>query len=628
VISYKGHRAIKDEQDEQRLFEHRAWVGFVCITLCLLALLGRYVWLQVFAFDSFATRSENNRVAVRPVVPNRGVIYDRRGRVIAENRPAYRLEIVPEMVPGKTPGLEALLDELTLLVDLTDDDRKAFHKSRRNYRSFDSIPLRFNLRESEVARFAVNRHRFEGVDVVPYLSRHYPYGELLTHVLGYTGRLDEDDVSSVDEGNYRGTRTIGKIGIEKFQEKELHGVSGFERVETNVRGRVLKVLERKDAIPGTDLVLSIDVAVQQAAWDALGDRPGSVVAIDPVDGSVIALVSKPGYDPNLFVGGISQKAYREILNAPGRPLFNRALNGGYEPGSTLKPFVGLAGLELGVVTPETRVFSNGKFYIQGYDRPYRDWKDGGHGWVDIRSALEQSVNTYFYQLAMNMGIDRMHDYLSQFGFGSQTGIDIPGEGKGLLPSREWKRSVHEEPWYPGETVIAGIGQGFNVVTPLQLANAITALVNGGTRYAPRLLYAAKPAGAAKAKRVSAPVELQIPIRDPQDWQVILEGMELVVNGARGTARKVAVDAHFRTGGKTGTAQVYQLAANRKDSSGEIPEHLRDHAWFIAYAPVDAPRIAIAVVVEHGGGGSTAAAPVARATLDAWLDQELERETSP
>ena len=628
MIAFKGHRAIKDEQDERRLFVNRAWVGFVCIFLCILALLGRYVWLQVVAFDNFSTRSENNRVAVRSVVPNRGVIYDRRGRVIADNQPAYRLEVVPEKVPGNLPGLEALFDELASFIDLSEDDRKAFHKSRRNYRSFDSIPLKFKLSESEVARFAVNRHRFHGVDVVPYLSRHYPYGELLTHVLGYTGRLDEDDIASVDAGNYRGTRTIGKIGIEKFQEKELHGISGFERVETNVRGRVLNVLERQDAIPGMDLVLSIDVAVQRAAWDALGDRPGSVVAIDPTDGSVIALVSKPAYDPNAFVGGISQKAYREILNAPGRPLFNRALNGSYEPGSTFKPFVGLAGLEMGLVTAETRVFSNGKFYIKGYDRPYRDWKDGGHGWVTIHSALEQSVNTYFYQLALDMGIDRLHDYLAQFGFGSVTGIDIPGEGKGLLPSRAWKRAVHEEPWYAGETVISGIGQGFNIVTPLQLANAVTALVNGGTRYSPRLLYAAKPAGAEKAKRIKAPVAMQVPVRDPQDWQTILEGMDLVVNGARGTARRVAIDARYRTGGKTGTAQVYQLAAEGEDEPGEVPEHLRDHAWFIAFAPVDAPRIALAVVVEHGGGGSTAAAPVARLTLDAWLDQEIDRETLP
>jgi penicillin-binding protein 2 len=628
VISYSGKRAIKDEREEQRLFESRASVGFILIVVCMLALLGRYVWLQVFAFDSFSTRSENNRVGDRPVVPNRGMIYDRRGRVIAENQPAYRLEIVPEKVPGKLAGLEVLLDELSSLIVLSEDNRKSFHKSRSHYRVFDSVPLKFNLSEREVALFAVNRHRFQGADVVPYLSRNYPYGELLTHVLGYTGRLDADDIASVDEGNYRGTRTIGKIGIEQFQETTLHGVSGFERVETNVRGRVLKVLERQDAIPGTDLVLSIDVAVQKAAWDALGDRPGSVVAIDPVDGSVIALVSKPAYDPNAFVHGISQKAYQEILNAPGRPLFNRAVNGGYEPGSTLKPFVGLAGLELDLVTSETRVFSNGRFYIEGYSRPYRDWKDMGHGWVNIGSALEQSVNTYFYQLAMDMGIDRMHEYLSQFGFGSVTGIDIPGEGRGLLPSREWKRAVHEEPWYPGETVIAGIGQGFNVVTPLQLGNAVATLVNGGTRFAPRLLYATKPAGVEKAERIKAPVEKQVPVKDPQDWQTILDGMDRVVNGLRGTAKGVAVDAHFRIAGKTGTAQVYQLDKNKKYDNDVVAQHLRDHALFIAFAPVDAPRIAVAVVVEHGGGGSTAAAPVARATVDAWLDQELERQVQP
>ncbi|MGA9573182.1 MAG: penicillin-binding protein 2 [Lysobacterales bacterium] len=625
MIGFKVQRAIKNEQDEQRLFTQRAWVGFVIIALCILALLVRYVWLQVFAFDQFSTRSENNRVTVRPVVPNRGIIYDRRGRVIAENLPAYRLEIIPEKVPGKQQGLETLLDELSTLIDLTDDDRKAFEKSRRNYHLFDSVPVKFNLSEREVARFAVNRQRFPGADVVPYLSRYYPYGELLTHVLGYTGRLDADDIAKVDEGNYRGTRTIGKIGIEQFQEKELHGVSGFERVETNVRGRVLKVLDKQDAIPGTDLVLSIDVAVQQAAWDALGDRPGSVVAIDPVDGSVIALVSKPAYDPNAFVNGISQKAFNEILEAPGQPLFNRAINGSYEPGSTLKPFVGLAGLELGVVTPETRVFSNGKFFIEGYARPYRDFKPYGYGWVDIRSALEQSVNTYFYQLSMDLGIDRMHDYLAQFGFGSTTGIDIPGESKGLLPSREWKRQTLEQPWYPGETVIAGVGQGFNVVTPLQMAGAVAALINGGSRYAPRLLYAIKPAGVEKAKRVNAPVEQQIPVVDPNDWRTILEGMERVVNGSHGTARGIAVDAHYRIGGKTGTAQVYQLAAGQRDRGTDVAEHLRDHAWFIAFAPVDAPRIAVAVVVEHGGLGSKFAAPVARATLDAWLDQELGHE---
>jgi len=628
MMKFSGVRDIKDEQEEQRLFKRRAWTGFLIICLCMLVLLGRFFCLQIISFDSFSTRSESNRVSVRPVVPNRGMIYDRRGRVIAENLPAYRLEIVPEKVAGKQEGLEALLDELSALIDLSEDNRRNFHKSRRHYRMFDSVPVKFNLSEQEVARFVVNRHRFPGADVVPYLSRHYPFSELLTNILGYTGRLDADDIASVDESNYRGTRTIGKVGVEQYREEQLHGTVGFERVETNASGRVLSVLERQDAVPGTDLILSIDVAVQRAAWEALGDRPGSVVAIDPADGSVIALVSKPAYDPNVFVHGISQQAYDEILKAPNRPLFNRALQGGYEPGSTLKPFVGLAGLELDLVTPETRVFSSGKFYIENYSRPYHDWKELGHGWVDMESALEQSVNTYFYQLAMDLGIDRMHGYLSQFGFGSVTGIDARGEGKGLLPSREWKRAAHEEPWYPGETVIAGIGQGFNVVTPVQLANAVATLVNGGRRYAPRLLHATKAAGTERARRIHAPIALQVPIENPQDWQTILNGMDKVVNGLRGTAKDIAVDARYRTGGKTGTAQVYRLAEEEEYDESTVAQHLRDHALFIAFAPVEAPRIAIAVVVEHGGAGSRAAAPVARATLDAWLDQEIEPEQQP
>jgi len=622
VITYSDEHALKDPQEERRLFRRRARAALFIITLFMLALLARFVWLQVFSHENFVTRSESNRVSIQPVVPNRGLIYDRRGRVIAENRPAYRLEIVPE----KVADIKALLDELSGLIELSEDDRKSFADSRRHYREFDSVPVKFNLSEQEVARFAVNRHRFDGVDVVPYLSRYYPYGELLTHVIGYVGRLDDTDIARVDAGNYRGTSMIGKIGVEQYQETELHGTSGFERVETNASGRVLRVLERQDAVPGTDLVLSIDVAVQQAAWDALGEQSGAVVAIDPRDGSVIALVSKPAFDPNMFVHGISQKAYNKILNTPEKPLFNRALRGGYEPGSTLKPFVGLAGLELGVVTAQTRVFSNGTFYIEGYSRPYRDWKDSGHGWVTMRSALEQSVNTYFYQLAMDLGIDRMHDYLAQFGFGSVTGIDVPGEGRGLLPSRAWKRAEQNQPWYPGETVIAGIGQGFNVVTPLQLANALATLVNGGVRYAPRLLYATKRAGDERARRVRAPVALQVPNKDPLNWQVVLEGMDRVVNGLRGTAKLIATDSRYRVAGKTGTAQVYQLDKDEDYEANEVAQHLRDHALFIAFAPVENPRIAIAVVVEHGGSGSRVAAPVARATLDVWLDQEIAPQT--
>jgi penicillin-binding protein 2 len=351
-----GHK-LKNEWEEQRLFLSRARFGFLVISACIAVLLGRYFWLQVVAHESFTTRSESNRVSVRPVVPNRGIIYDRRGRVIAENHPAYRLEITPEKVPGKAAGLESLLDELAVLIELDTEHRDRFLDATKHFQDFASVPVKFNLDEAEVARFMVNRHRFQGADVVPYLARYYPYGELLTHVLGYTGRLDADDLARVDEANYRGTRTIGKSGIEQYREQALHGTSGFEQVETNASGRVLRVLEREDAIPGTDLILSIDVAVQRAAWEALGEMTGAVVAIDPADGSVIAMVSKPSYDPNPFVHGISQQAYADILNDPDRPLFNRALQGGYEPGSTMKPFIALGGLEMGLVSPRTRVLS-------------------------------------------------------------------------------------------------------------------------------------------------------------------------------------------------------------------------------------------------------------------------------
>jgi penicillin-binding protein 2 len=506
---------------------------------------------------------------------------------------------------------------------LSEEEKAGFRLVRRRYRDFESIPVHFNLDESEVARFAVNRHRFQGVEVVPYLARFYPYGDMLTHVLGYIGRLDVRDLARVDERNYRGTTHIGKIGAERFYETDLHGTSGLERVETNARGRVLQVLERQDPVPGSDLVLSLDVAVQQAAWDTLGERAGSVVAIDPVDGSIIAMVSKPAYDPNVFVHGIGTAAYQAILDAPDRPLFNRALAGGYEPGSTLKPFIGLAGLELGVIGVRERIFSSGEFYLEGQERPFHDWKDDGHGWVEIRRALEESVNTYFYKLAMDLGIDRIHSYLDQFGFGRPTGVDLPGEGSGLLPSRDWKRGRYNEPWYPGETVITGIGQGFNIVTPLQLANAMVTLVNGGRRMSPRLLYAIKQAGDGQAERRKAPLELQVPVNQPEAWTAVLDGMRRVVNGVRGTARDVALNANYVIAGKSGTAQVFGLTQDREYEESEVAEHLRHHALFTAFAPYENPRIVVAVVVDHGGSGTRDAAPIARAVLDAWLDQEVK-----
>jgi len=617
MFGHPGQQPIKNEADEFRLFVSRARIGLIISLLCLLAIGSRYFYLQVVQHEEFSTRSDNNQVDVRPVPPNRGLIYDRRGRLLAENIPAYRLELTPEEVSD----VEATLGELAALVDIDQDDLDRFQRNRRHYRDFQGIPIVYNLSEQEVARLAVNRHRLHGIEVVPYLSRHYPYGELLTHVLGYVGRLDADDLQSVDAGNYRGTSLIGKIGIERFYESTLHGISGVETVEINSRGRVLKVIQRDDPVAGSDLMLSLDVNVQRAAHETLGDRAGSVVAIDPRDGSVIAMVSRPAYDGNAFVNGIDSTTYQGILNAPGRPLFNRSINGGYEPGSTLKPFVGLAGLELDVVDRSWRVFSNGEFFIEEGGRPYRDWKDGGHGWVGIEAALEQSVNTYFYDLALKLGIDRIHSYLSQFGFGRPTGIDLPGEGSGILPSRDWKRGRYNEPWYPGETVISGIGQGFNVVTPMQLATGVSALVNGGTIRRPRLLFAVKPPGGAATQRVVAPVIGEVPVSDPRDWQAILEGMRLVVNGARGTARSVSLDAPYVIAGKTGTAQVYGLAAGEEYEESEVAENLRHHALFVAFAPFDDPRIVVSVVVDHGGAGSTRAAPIARAVLDAWLQQE-------
>ncbi|MEE8340306.1 MAG: penicillin-binding protein 2 [Xanthomonadales bacterium] len=617
LTSRNARQPLKDQALEGNLFARRAMTSFGLVLAAIILLSLRYVYLQVISHDEFSTRSINNRVRIVPVAPNRGLIYDRRGRPIAQNLPAYRLELVPE----KVDDLEKVILALGEIIEFPDDVLEKFQRARKQRRVFDSVPLKFNLTGEEVARFAVDRYRFPGVEIVPYLARHYPYGELLTHVLGYVGRPDENDLQRVDAGNYRGTTHIGKVGIERYYEDRLHGVSGIEKIETNVQGRTLRVLDRQDPVHGDDLILSLDVMVQQAAWDALGDRAGAVVAMDPNDGSILAMVSKPSFDANAFVHGISGPDYRAILNAPDRPLYNRALQGGYGPGSTIKPFIALAGLELGVITTKKRVFSTGKFFLPGVDRPYHDWKPGGHGWVNIYGALEQSVNTYFYQLALGLGIDNMHDFLSRFGFGDRTGLDLLGENPGVLPSRQWKRAQFGQPWYPGETVIAGIGQGFIVSTPLQLATALATLVNGGTRFAPRLLFASKSAGGGQAQKMQAPVVVQIPVEDPANWDIVREGMRLVVHGEKGTARAIKPENGYQIAGKSGTAQVVSQEAGEKQKAAQTARHLRHHALFIAYAPFAHPGIVVAVVVEHGGGGAKEAAPVARAVIDSWLNQE-------
>ncbi len=591
---------VRNEQAELGLISNR-FRFLVILILALLLLLGwRYGHLQLGAHDIYAARADENRVRLRALVPNRGLILDRHGRVLAENQPAYRLVVVPE----RTPGLDETIERLAKLVDINADEMRRFQQQRQSSRRFQALTLKANLNENQVARLAIERHRLPGVEVEPYLTRHYPHAELLAHVIGYVGRIDTRDLQRLDRVQYRATSHVGKTGIERHYEHLLHGDPGFERVETNAQGRVLRVLERGNPTPGQTLTLTLDLDLQQAAIEALGQRAGAVVALDVQTGEVLALVSHPGFDPNLFVHGISQTNYNLLLANHQRPLFNRFLSGGYEPGSTIKPFIALAGLESGVITPTTRYFSRGSYQLPGHSRHYRDWRRGGHGWVDLDGALAESVNTYFYQVAVDLGIDRISRELALFGFGRTTGIDLPGENNGVLPTRSWKRATFGEAWFPGETVITGIGQGFTVVTPMQLAHATAALAGRGVTAQPSLIGAGEP--------------LRMAIHSEAIWDAVFKGLESVVHGPTGTARAIASQVPVRIAGKTGTAQVFgvpdDMEANFVRDHDERPEHLRNHALFIGFAPFDNPAIAISVVVEHGGGGSRVAAPVAAAVL--------------
>lgn len=578
----------------------------VLFMLLALALLGlRLGLLQLGDHEQYAARADDNRVSLRALPPNRGLIVDRRGRVLAENLPAYRLVIVPERVED----LEHTLARLADLVAISDDERRRFEQQRRRSRRFESITLKSSLDDEQVARLAIHRHRLPGVDIEPYLTRHYPHGELLAHLVGYVGRIDNRDRERLEPERYRATTHVGKTGIERQYEPQLHGAPGFERVETNAQGRVLRVLERSDPQPGEDLRLNVDLDIQRAAYEALGDYAGAVVVLEVETGRVLALVSKPGFDPNLFVHGISHADYNRLLKHPQRPLFNRVLSGGYEPGSTIKPFIALAGLEAGVITPRTEVHSSGEFRLPGHSRSYGDWKEGGHGRVDLELALAESVNVYFYKLAVELGIDRISRELALFGFGRSSGLDLPGENSGILPTRSWKRATFDQPWFPGETVITGIGQGFTVVTPLQLAHATAALAGRGETAAPALVGQRPPVYMVR--------------HDDADWQAVHEGMEAVVHGRSGTARAIGTRLAVRIAGKTGTAQVFGRPGEDEEADereqDELPEFLRNHALFTGFAPVDDPRLVITVVAEHGGGGASVAAPIAAAVINAALE---------
>lgn len=608
MIDPAGSGSLGDSRAERVLVERRFrfLAGLMVFVLALLVV--RLGVLQLGDHEQYAAQADDNRISLRALAPNRGLILDRHGRVLAENRPAYRLVVVPE----RSDDLEATLAKLSDLVPVSDAERRRFDQQRERSRRFEAITLKSNLDHEEVARLAIHRHRLDGVDVEPYLTRHYPHGELFAHLVGYVGRVDEADRGRLEADRYRATTHVGKTGIERYYEGLLHGQAGFERVETNAQGRVLRVLERSDPSPGQDLQLNVDLDLQRAAWESLGDYAGAVVALRVETGEVLALVSKPGFDPNLFVNGISHADYNRLLSHGQRPLFNRVLSGGYEPGSTIKPFIALAGLQQGAVRPDTEVLSVGQFRLPGHSRVYGDWKEGGHGRVDLELALAESVNVYFYRLAVELGIDAISRELALFGLGRRTGLDLPGEQGGILPTRSWKRAAFNQPWYPGETVITGIGQGFTVVTPVQLAHATAALAGKG-RTAPPALVGRRDA-------------VEMVRHDADYWQAVHEGMKAVVHGPSGTARAVADRLPVPIAGKTGTSQVFGRPddAEFPDESEQedLPEFLRNHALFTSFAPADEPRLVVTVVAEHGGGGARVAAPIAADVIAAALEAGL------
>ena len=606
-------RPIKDGRQEAALFMRRALVGFLIIFVSLAVLGFRFWSLQVSQHAEFQARSDANRILTRPLAPARGLIYDRNGVLLAENVAAFRLEVIPEQIAD----MDVLLRDLRDTIGVSDDDISRFKALVRSKRSYQSVPLRLKLSEEDIALFAVNRWRFPGVDVVPYLTRYYPKGVEFGHLVGYVGRIDAADVQRLDASRYVGTTHAGKTGIERSYEKVLHGEPGYELVEVNADRRPLRVIERVASTPGRNLYLTVDARIQEAAEEAFADRAGAAVAIDPRNGEVLAMISVPSFDPNLFVNGISQTDYNALLNNPDKPLLDRALRGSYVPGSTVKPFIASAGLELGFRTPSDTIVSTGEFHIPGQKRGYRDVRAGGHGRVDLVQSLAQSVNTYYYALALDMGIDQLSESMAQFGFGKPTGIDLVGESDGVLPSREWKRAQKNLPWYPGETVIAGIGQGFWVVTPLQLGHGVAMLAAAGVSHRPHLLLATQ-LGIGDAP-IPEPIEPggASYFKDRSNWEAVREGMIAVVNGPTGTARQMGIGFPYVIAGKSGTAERY----SRTD---EVWQHIsqvaidRHQVLFEAFTPAEKPRIAAMAALEAGHGGGRDAAPIIRKMMDAWL----------
>ncbi len=604
---------LKDYHRESETFNNRVIVATSLIFIAALAIVARLIYLQVINHQHYTTLSQENRVTLVPIAPPRGIIFDRNGVVLAQNAPSFSLEITPD----EAGDVDAMLKELGELIALNERDIKRFRKEAQQKRRFEAIPLRFNLTEEEMARFAVNRYRFPGAEVVTRMTRNYPLGELAVHAIGYVGRINEKELKKLDS-NYSGTTHIGKLGVEKAYENELHGAVGVEQVETTAHGRALRVLGHTAPVNGKNIYLTLDIRLQAVAESALAGKRGAVVAIDPKTGEILAFVSTPGYDPNLFVNGISSEDYRALRDSLDKPLINRALQGQYPPGSTVKPFYALAGLEYEKVKPNDSVSCRGFFTLPGVAHRYRDWKKEGHGTTNLDHAVVQSCDVYFYNLALMLGIDKMAEFMTRFGLGHKTGIDIPGEMPGVMPTPAWKRKMFKQPWYGGETVIAGIGQGYVLATPLQLATITATMANQGVEMKPHLVRAIQDPGNPNMKLQKPQQISHVPLKQ-ENWQAVVTAMTNVVHSGRGTAYgSIGRDATYKIAGKTGTAQVTGIKQGEKYNEHATPERLRDHALFVAFAPAEAPRIAIGVIVENGGHGSSSAAPVARAMMDYYL----------
>lgn len=609
---------IKDTERELQLFRLRLSVAGLVVFVCFGLLMLRFLWLQGVRHSEYAERAESNRISVVPAVPNRGLIVDRNGVILARNFSAYTLEITPAKLDRP---LEVVIDELSKLVDIQPKDRKRFKRLTEESKTFESLPIRTRLSDEEVARFAAQGYRFPGVDIQARLFRQYPLGQTASHMIGYIGRVNKRDAEKLEEGedaaNYRGTEYIGKEGLEKSYEKELHGITGYDEIEVSAGGRAVRTLSRTSPTPGNNLRLSVDIELQKIVEQAFGDRRGALVAIEPATGDILAYVSMPTFDPNLFVEGIDVKSWDDLNTSLDKPLLNRPLIGTYPAGSTFKPYMALAALQLGKRTPEMAISDPGYFWFG--NNKFRDDKEGGHGRVDMYKSIVQSCNTYYYNLANDLGIDAIHDFMSPFGFGRLTGVDLENERTGVLPSMEWKRKTYKKPdqqkWYAGETISVGIGQGYNSFTPLQLAHAIATLTNNGIVMKPHLVKMIENGSNKSRKLTVAKESFRIPLKQ-ENVDFIKNAMIGVTK--EGTSARSFINAPYTSGGKTGTAQAAAMSKSVKYDASKINERLRDHSLYIAFAPADKPKIALAIIVENAGFGAAAAAPIARLAMDYYL----------